>query len=178
MQIIPTSPSDPLLKVALPAAALLFLFIVCKIRRISADDLLLKRPGASEALLWLALYVGFMLSTDYLLNWRGNFDFTIWRNQPLFVSACRIVAVAFLGPIAEELIFRGLIFLKLQKIIPNPWVRIALISLAWALIHLEYCLQIQGLIFVEGLLLGAAMLKSRSLYLPMVLHIIWNLYAI
>jgi CAAX amino terminal protease family. len=34
------------------------------------------------------------------------------------------------------------------------------------------------LIFVDGLLLGAARYRTKSVYVPIAMHLLWNLYAI
>jgi membrane protease YdiL (CAAX protease family) len=44
-------------------------------------------------------------------------------------------------------------------------------------LHLEYSWQVDTFIMIDGLMLGAAMLSTRSIFVPMILHILWNLYA-
>jgi len=39
-------------------------------------------------------------------------------------------------------------------------------------------LPVIGVIFVDGLLLGLARWKTRSLFPPIVMHMLYNLYAI
>ncbi len=50
-----------------------------------------------------------------MIGWRGPWDITIWRQSPLFIDALRVLAVGILGPLAEELIFRGLLYGLLSR---------------------------------------------------------------
>lgn len=173
-----TSPSNPFLKVLIPFLGIIIIYIVAKFKKIARQDVMLISPAIKDILLWLFVWLAFIGTTDYMFNWRGKFDFTIWRTQSSITSVCRILAVVFFGPILEELIFRGGIFFRLRTIIKNEWFRMSFIALAWACIHLEYDYETRFLIFGNGLLLGASLIKSRSLYIPIMLHIIWNLYAV
>jgi membrane protease YdiL (CAAX protease family) len=99
-----------LLKVAIPLLAITAVFVVTKVRRLSPrENLGLIAPPPGLAAMWLAIYLGWMLLTDFLMNWRGPWDFTVWKQSPLIVDVLRVLAVGILGPIAEELIFRGLL---------------------------------------------------------------------
>jgi hypothetical protein len=79
---IPTSPSNPFIKLAVPVVAILFVYVVARARKMTASDLMLQKPPAQAALIWVAVYAIFVLGTDPLFNWRGKFDFTVWRAQP------------------------------------------------------------------------------------------------
>jgi membrane protease YdiL (CAAX protease family) len=173
-----TSPSNPILKVLIPLAGIIIIYIVARWKKVTKQDLLLNRPAIEDLLLWLFVWLVFIGITDYWFGWRGKFDFTIWHTQSLLNSVCRVLAVGFLGPVLEELIFRGTVFFRLRTSIKNEWFRMTLIALAWAFIHLEYNYETRLLIFANGLLLGTALIRSRSLYIPIIFHITWNLYAV
>ena len=120
-----------------------------------------------------------MLFSDYVFNWRGDWDFTSWQTQPIHISALRIAAVCFAGPILEELVFRGLLFNKMNAhFATRPWITVVVLSAIWSVIHYSYSPAAIFIIFIEGILLGVALLKSKSLYVPIAMHICWNLYAI
>jgi len=89
----------------------------------------------------------------------------------------RVLAVGVLGPIAEELIFRGWFFGVLLKRV-SPAVTILLTAAGWAALHYAYGVAVLGVILVDGLLLGLARWKTRSVYPPIVMHMLYNLYAI
>jgi membrane protease YdiL (CAAX protease family) len=172
---------NPFIKVLLPVLAILAVWLLSKYRHhISLkQDLKIRRPAFNQLVLWLAVYIIWMLTTNYFMDWRGPWDFSPWQQQPLYVSIMRVLAVGILGPIAEELIFRGLIFYRLNKLnLTNKWILMALIAVFWAAIHIDYSWQVRAVIFVDGILLGVAMLKSNSLVTPILMHVAWNLYAI
>lgn len=140
---------------------------------------MLAAPPVRSVLFWVALDVACMLGTDYLIGWRGKWDFTAWKAQPFYVSALRVAAVCFAGPVFEELIFRGVLFYKMNRLFAGrPWITVIVLAAVWSAIHYTYSPVVIFIIFVEGVLLGAALLKSRSLYVPIVMHICWNLYAV
>jgi len=45
-------------------------------------------------------------------------------------------------------------------------------------IHTSYSAGVIAVIFVEGLLLGAAHWRTGSVLAPILMHIVWNLYAV
>jgi membrane protease YdiL (CAAX protease family) len=67
---------------------------------------------------WVAGYAAWMLATNAVMGWRGPWDFTAWRTAPLLVDAGRVLAVSILGPIAQELRFRGVLFGVLVRRFP------------------------------------------------------------
>lgn len=176
--MIVTSPSNPLLKVLIPVLALFLIFFLVKRKRVTAAELSIKAPKPGQVFFWLGIWLIFMLGTDYLFHWRGDFDFTSWKAQPLWVSICRVMGVGVFGPVAEEFIFRGFLFARIKKQVKNEWMAMLLVTFLWAIIHLEYNIPIIALIFVNGLLLGTSLLKTRSIFIPILLHIVWNLYAV
>jgi len=172
---------NPIVKVTLPILTIIAVIVISKLRfNISLrEDYMLKRPAINKALLWLFISIGWMLITDYFMNWRGEWNFVPWQNQPLYVSILRVLAVVILGPIAEELLFRGFLFYRLKRLkIVNEWFVVIIVAAFWACIHYTYPVTVIAIIFVDGILLGAALLKSRSLVVPILMHISWNLYAI
>jgi membrane protease YdiL (CAAX protease family) len=166
-------------KVLLPAAAIVLVLTIARARRVSLRDVVgLKAPSPGAALLWIAIYIVFMLASDRVMGWRGPWDFTIWREQPLAIDAMRVLAVGILGPIAEELIFRGVLFGRLAATRMPMAAVIAVIALGWAVLHYSYSGGVIALIFVGGLLLGAARWRTGSVVVPILMHIAWNLYAV
>ena len=78
-----------------------------------------------------------------------------------------------LGPVIEEFVFRGIIMKELLKDYSN---KIAILSsaLIFAIAHLNL---VQGMVaFLLGLLLGFVYIKTHSIYLCMLTHIINNTF--
>jgi membrane protease YdiL (CAAX protease family) len=85
------------------------------------------------------------------------------------------LAVVVIGPMGEEVMFRGFLF--------RGWIRpgargvlaIAVISLLWSLMHVQYTWVLMVQIFMIGLILGWIRWRSGSTLLTIVLHVIVNL---
>jgi len=119
-----------------------------------------------------------MLGTNAVMNWRGPWNFEPWRQQRLVVSGLRVLAVGILGPIAEELIFRGFLYARLNRTKLAGWMTIVVLAVAWALLHASYSSAVIGVLIVDGILLGVARQRSGSVVVPILMHVTWNLYAI
>ena len=172
--------SNPFIKLLLPAIGIIavYLIVTKRLRYSLKDDLLLVAPDLGILFLWIAVYLAYMLGTDLWMNWRGDWNFQPWKEQSLLVSAARILAVGIFGPILEELIFRGLILKKLTTLKLGKWLSLFIVSALWAAIHVDYSAAVITLLFFDGILLGLSLYHSRSLVVPMILHMIWNLYAV
>jgi len=82
-----------------------------------------------------------------------------------------IVSTCILVPIAEELIFRGIIQGELRRVMPGT-VAVIIQALIFALIHINP-IQISYVI-IPALVLGAVYEWTKSIYVPIILHIIFN----
>jgi membrane protease YdiL (CAAX protease family) len=151
--------------------------VLVRTRKLPREDLGFTRPALLPAAAILVVYLAWMLGTNAVLDWRGPWDFRPWLAAPLAASVLRVLAVGFLGPIAEELIFRGWFFGVLLKK-AGPALAILITAAGWAALHYAYGLAVLGVILVDGLLLGLARWRTKSVYPPIVMHILYNLYAI
>ena len=162
-------------KVALSGAAVGI--VLFRSRRMPRDEMGLVRPPVAPSILFITVYLIWMLGTDALLGWRGPWDWQPWREAPLIASALRVLAVCFLGPTAEELIFRGFFFALLKPRVGIA-LTIAITAATWAVLHYEYSWQVILVILVDGILLGLARWRTRSVITPIAMHMLYNLYAI
>lgn len=167
--------SSAALKVGVSAAVIAI--VLFRTRNIPRAELGLVRPPVVASLTFVLAYLAWMLASDATLHWRGPWDFRPWIAAPLAASAMRLVAVALLGPIAEELIFRGW-FLGLLKRRVGAHVAILATAVGWALLHYSYTWVVVLVIIVDGILLGLARWKTGSVYVPIAMHALYNLYAI
>jgi len=168
-----------LVKVAVPLLVTAMVLVVARRRWLSwREELGLAWPGAKQAGLWLAIYVVWMLGSNAIWGWRGPWDFATWAQTPLGVAMLRVLAVGVLGPIAEELVFRGGLYARLIGTRVGVTGAVVLLAAGWAVVHTSYSGGVVALIFVDGLLLGAARYYSRSVVAPILMHVAWNLYAV
>ena len=151
--------------------------VLIRTRNVPREELGIVRPPLGLSAIFLIVYLGWMFASDAAIHWRGPWDWRPWLAAPLAASAMRVLAVGILGPIAEELMFRGWFFGLLDKRI-GPAAAIAVTGVGWALLHYTYGWQVVAVIVVDGLLLGLARWKTHSVFPPMVMHALYNLYAI
>ena len=158
-------------------AAAVIILVLFRTREIPRDRLGLVRPPIALSLLFVAIYLLWMVASNAAINWRGPWEFAPWLAAPPLASAMRLLAVCLLGPIAEELIFRGWFFgLLLDRF--GAAIAIVATALGWALLHYAYSWPVILVIIVDGILLGAARWRTRSVFVPIVMHALYNLYAV
>lgn len=83
------------------------------------------------------------------------------------------LAVIVLAPVFEEILFRGFMFHGLA-ISRSPMVAIVVSSLMWAVVHLQYDWIDMSKIFAFGLVLGAARVQTGTVWVPVIMHAVWN----
>jgi membrane protease YdiL (CAAX protease family) len=150
--------------------------VVLRTRNMPRDQLGFTRPPIGLSMLFVAVYLGWMLASDLAFAWRGPWDFAPWRQAPLAASAMRVLAVGILGPVAEELIFRAFIYSRLIRF--GPAAAIAVTGIGWAILHFDYTPVVIGIIVVDGILLGLARWRTGSVVPPILMHVLYNLYAV
>lgn len=108
---------------------------------------------------------------SWLPDWVGEHDFRAIMHNPL-----GLFTVCVLGPVAEELLFRGGVQGALQQRLgaASPWA-VVWASAIFALVHANPAQMPAALLL--GLLLGAAYRHTRSLAAPMAMHIVNNSLA-
>lgn len=86
-------------------------------------------------------------------------------------------ALVICAPILEEVLYRGYILRAWMESKLDPTVAVVLLSVLWAATHLQYDLYDMFWVFVLGLFLAYARLRSGSLYPAIAIHSAWNLAA-
>lgn len=86
--------------------------------------------------------------------------------------AFNLLAIAILPAIGEELVFRGIVQQYLSKILKNPHWGIWGAALLFSAMHLQF----EGFMprLLLGGILGYVFYWSRSLWIPMVAHLVFN----
>ena len=127
----------------------------------------------------IGILVIFMLSSQVLTNWldKTPLDFV----DPLYQSVdsvwLLVIAMVIVAPIYEELVFRGLLWSAIsEQFSKSRGTVIASIvtSIIFAVIHLQYGLYEITTIMLLALIFCYARIKSGSVLLPILLHIINN----
>ena len=99
----------------------------------------------------------------------------------MFPAPIVLLALGILGPIVEEIVFRGILVGKFKEYIPST-ICVIVSSILFMFIHI-HVLSIQELLyclsyFVGGMLYSILYLKTKNLTIPMILHIINNFFSL
>lgn len=88
-----------------------------------------------------------------------------------------LIAAAIFPAINEELLFRGILFRWIEEF-GGSWMALLVTSAFFGAAHLlnphASAIAAVGIAFEAGVMLGAAYMLTRSLWLPMGLHAAWN----
>lgn len=171
-----------LLRVLPFAVIIVILFIAAKKRKIDIEDLYVKKPRSiKNYLIWVAGFMLFVLLIEFAFYKLGILVIDKW-NHPFYASIIRILGAVILAPIAEEIIFRGLLLSRLTKK-ANIHLAISIQACLFVLLH-NFTYKntltsnigiVQG--FVDALLFGYARQYTKSIYTPITMHITGNFIA-
>lgn len=130
---------------------------------------------------WVALGALALVASDAVLRALGRTTTPeVWLSAfatadfaPLLWSAAVVAA-----PLSEELIYRGFVVEGLARTRLGPAGAVGVAAFVWALGHFDYGADHLVVVFVLGLVLGWARLKTASLWTPIIVHALWNLAAV
>jgi membrane protease YdiL (CAAX protease family) len=170
--------NGPLLAFSLAVSAPVVLGVLVLVVRASRvplrEYLALKWPRWRDFGIGAAALVGVLLATGTLAGLTG-------QEAPEFVGdtynsakmagmlSLLAVSFVFLGPLQEELLFRGFFFRGFANAF-GAWPAIILTSAAWAITHVQYQWFFVGEIFMLGMLFGWLRWRSGSTILTIALH--------
>jgi uncharacterized protein len=88
------------------------------------------------------------------------------------------LALIVVGPVGEELMFRGFLFRGLVHEPRDSLPGILVIALIWSLLHIQYDWVGAAMVFAVGMLFGYVRLYTGSILLVIFLHILLNLESV
>ncbi len=95
------------------------------------------------------------------------------REGPTWVSTLLMLGAVIAAPLAEELLFRGMILTMLQRLTGSAWIAVLGSSAIFALFHWSNPDAVPPLL-IFGLALGVAFARSGSLAVPIIMHVCFN----
>lgn len=168
-----------LLKVGLPLLGIAILCLAAHRGRLTwKDDLGIARTPVGRAVLWIAAWVGWILLGEAARGVLGMPAPAPWPAYPPVIVAVRILAIGILGPILEELLFRGVLYHRLGRTRLGLTGAIVLIAAGWAALHTGQPWPEIGFTFLDGVVLGFARRHTGSIFAPCAMHACGNLYSI
>ncbi|HVX10677.1 MAG TPA: CPBP family intramembrane glutamic endopeptidase [Pirellulales bacterium] len=163
-----------------PCAALVALFAKLKRGATLRGYLGLRTFSVRQGLTWLGATVVYVAVCDGLTYVVGRPvvpEFVANAYESAVVLPVLWIALVVAAPLFEEVFFRGFMLEGFRYTRLGPWGAILLTSLVWSAIHVQYdAFQIGG-IFLGGLLLGAARIRTGSVFLTMAMHALQNVIA-
>jgi membrane protease YdiL (CAAX protease family) len=147
-----------------------------------ADYFALNRPKRSEVIFAILCTIALVVVFDALMVVSGrdlvppfqSEAYQTAKNAGWMVGL--MLAIVVVAPIGEEIAFRGFLYRGLMR--PGyEWLTIVVISLAWALLHIQYDWLGMAQIFAAGLMLGWFRWASGSTTLTIIMHVLINFEA-
>lgn len=164
-----------------PLAVVVIVLLVKLRRQLPVRDYLsLNQVPLRTYLVWTAIVLGFSVVMDLLRTYCGEAVVPEVMVQAYRTSVFPPLlwgAIIIAAPVFEELLFRGFFFLGIQQSRLGNVGAILITSFFWAIIHVQYDWRLMAWIFLLGVLLGVARIKSNSTYLTIALHVVLNLIA-
>ena len=160
------------------------LAIMIRRGKIKSQDLDLGKPDPIRSyFIWTVGFLVYALIIEFLLDAWGILEVSKWEHS-LTPSIILVFGAVVLAPIAEELLFRGLILNVLIKRIGNKHVAILVQALLFVLLHnftYENTLSSNiGIVqsSIDAVLFAYARQYTRSIYTPITMHMSGNALAI
>jgi membrane protease YdiL (CAAX protease family) len=145
-----------------------------------AEYLGLRWPGVKTALIAVAatvVIIAFTALISVFLD-RSTAEVDLDMYGTSVWPALLWLAVVLVGPAFEEMFFRGFLFEGFRQSPVGAAGAIALTSLAWAILHIQYDLIGIGEILVMGIIMGIVRLKTGSLWSTFIIHALNNFVAL
>ena len=156
--------------------------LFAKIRRpmTVTEYLCLHTVGWKELGKWSLALLLFVTCHDtlmFLINRPIVPQFMVSVYKTAYFTPLLWLALVIVAPLSEEIFFRGFLFKGIEHSKLGAVGAVIFTSLAWAIMHLQY--DVYGIfgLFLGGLLVGCARVKSGSLYIPIAMHTLQNLIA-
>jgi membrane protease YdiL (CAAX protease family) len=167
-----------LIEIGISLFTLAIVFAACKFRKLPLRETLgLFVPKPKTILFWTALYLPIFIVGEIVYFGLGLNEGNVWEWEG-FITVIRILKIALIGPIVEELIYRGILFDQLSRMRPGPIGALILSSIIFAASHYSLDYVDMAIIFVDGLYMCWVRYKTGSILIPVIIHIFINAMAV
>lgn len=110
-----------------------------------------------------------------------GYDPTWWWSEYTEIAADALLLFAFstivVAPLMEEALFRGFLFAGWSRSALGVAGTIMVTSALWAVLHVQYGIHEFAALFSFGIVLGYARYRTKSLWVPILMHGFFNLLA-
>jgi len=122
----------------------------------------------------LSLFITAVMGLTDIIKYFPSYDI-VARALTMGSVTVQILSIGFVGPISEELLFRGLIHNRLSTWMPM-WAAVLIGNAIFALIHFNLFQSIYA--FLIGVALTGLYIRFRNLLIPIIAHIAFNMTSI
>lgn len=165
-------------------AVLTVIFIRIRAGKIDTSAIYLNKPPKIYVSIgiWFAFLL-FILLTEYMMYATGHLESDPW-NHALVPSVIRIAGMVIIAPMAEEIMFRGLLLNVFTKWKGNFHLAVFIQAAFFVLLHsFAYENTFSSNVgiaqsFTDAVIYAYARNYSRSLYTPIAMHATGNLVAV
>lgn len=168
--------------VSVPAClALILIFMNSNSGLGISERLRILLPGRIPLVLWLCVSLLFGLAyvtLSYCLDRPLVNDFMTYTYETIYWLPLFTLSASLLGPLFEEILFREFLFRPISDSGAGAAGAIAITSIAWACIHVQYGIFDIVYIFLLGLILGIARQMTGSFTTAFLMHATNNLLSI
>ena len=162
------------LVVNLLSLPLIILMVKSKRGSVWRDYMAWRPVGVARTVLWVIICLLSVFAMGILhqvLGWRES---GFMDELPLAHSRFwLIVSVVVVAPIFEEMVFRGFVYGGFERSL-GAFPALLLSSVLFTVLHGQYNAYELAQIFVLGMVLGLARMRTQSLFTPMVMHAVNN----
>ncbi len=138
-------------------------------------DLGLRSPAMRGAWPWVGLFLLWTAAEQAVAASYGIETDLKWADELDRLSLPEdLMLFAVLGPVKEELLFRGAMFSAMLRRW-GIWPAIIVPSLLWGLLHIQYEWWYVASVAGSGVILAIVRWKSGSIWVPLGLHAAFNL---
>lgn len=144
------------------------------------EYLCLRWPGWKEICKWSLVVLLFVICHDSLTHLVHRSivpKFMVSAYTSAYFRPLLLIAFFIAAPLSEELFFRGFLFRGVEKSRVGSAGAVILTSLAWSVMHVQYDVYSMGGVFAGGLILGLCRVKTKSVYTPIIMHMLQNTIA-
>lgn len=160
--------------VGIPIILIIYKLFIVRLGRLPRDELPLE---GSVRPLGYGLLGGFLIFSLIVAVAAVLGIYSITGGGDLSGMARALIVMAIFPGISEEILFRGVLFRWLEEF-GGSWLALLLTSAFFGAAHLmnpgASPIAAIGIAFEAGVMLGAAYMLTRSLWLPIGLHAAWN----
>jgi membrane protease YdiL (CAAX protease family) len=164
-----------------PTVALTLLFAWLRRKRYPLRQYMgLGVPAASVWVVWFGIEILKCVLQDggtYLLGRDIVPQVMIDDYQKSVVLPLFLLSIILVWPVMEEFFFRGFLLEGFRHAFLRPTGAVLVTAGLWALLHTQYDSYGMLMIFIDGLVVGTSRLRTRSLWIPIMMHVTGNFIA-